>query len=111
MKTRPDSDSRVRAWFGRAFMLQVALISIAAVVGVFVASALLEGVLIRAALNDEVTSLLAAARRESRDSSCPTRATCAATSTTRRPPNCAPCRWATTTGTTGPRLRGQRHRT
>jgi signal transduction histidine kinase len=54
MKTRPDSDSRVRAWLGRAFMLQVALISIAAVVGVFVASALLEGVLIRAALNDEV---------------------------------------------------------
>jgi signal transduction histidine kinase len=52
---RPDSDSRVRAWLGRAFMLQVALISIAAVVGVFVASALLEGVLIRAALNDEVT--------------------------------------------------------
>src|SRR5688572_9580217 len=55
MKTRPDSDSRVRAWLGRAFMLQVALISIAAVVGVFLASALLEGVLIRAALNDEVT--------------------------------------------------------
>jgi signal transduction histidine kinase len=55
MKTRPDSDSRVRAWLGQAFMLQVALISIAAVVGVFVASALLEGVLIRAALNDEVT--------------------------------------------------------
>ena len=41
MKTRPDSDSRVRAWLGRAFMLQLALISIAAVVGVFVASALL----------------------------------------------------------------------
>jgi signal transduction histidine kinase len=54
MTTRPDSDSRVRAWLGRAFMLQVALISIAAVVGVFVASALLEGVLIRAALADEV---------------------------------------------------------
>ena len=54
MKTRPDSDSRIRAWLGRAFMLQVALISIAAVVGVFMASALLEGVLIRAALNDEV---------------------------------------------------------
>jgi signal transduction histidine kinase len=55
MKTRrPDSDSRVRAWLGRAFMLQVALISMAAVVGVFVASALLEGVLIRAALDDEV---------------------------------------------------------
>jgi signal transduction histidine kinase len=55
MTTRPDSDSRIRAWLGRAFMLQVALISLAAVVGVFVASALLEGVLIRAALNDEVT--------------------------------------------------------
>ena len=54
MKTRPDSDSRVRAWFGRAFMLQVGLISLAAVVGVSVASALLEGVLIRAALDDEV---------------------------------------------------------
>ena len=51
---RPDSDSRVRAWFSRAFLLQVALISVAAVVGVFVASALLEGVLIRAALKDEV---------------------------------------------------------
>ena len=34
MTTRPDSDSRVRAWLGRAFMLQVALISFAAVVGV-----------------------------------------------------------------------------
>ena len=55
MKTRPDSDSRIRAWLGQAFMLQAALISIAAVVGVFVASALLEGVLIRAALDDEVT--------------------------------------------------------
>lgn len=54
MTTRPDSDSRIRAWLGQAFMLQAALISIAAVVGVFMASALLEGVLIRAALNDEV---------------------------------------------------------
>jgi signal transduction histidine kinase len=54
MMTRTDSDSRVRAWFGRHFLLQVGLISIAAVVGVFLASALLEGVLIRAALNDEV---------------------------------------------------------
>jgi signal transduction histidine kinase len=45
----------VRAWFGQAFMLQLVLISLAAVVGVFVASALLEGVLIRAALDDEVT--------------------------------------------------------
>lgn len=55
MKTRPESDSRIRAWLGRAFMLQIAVISVAAVVGVFVASALLEGVLIRAALNDEVS--------------------------------------------------------
>lgn len=54
MKTRPDSDSRVRAWLGRAFMLQVSLISFAAVVGVFMASALLERGLIRAALADEV---------------------------------------------------------
>src|SRR5690242_2540041 len=54
MKTRPDSDSRVRAWLGRAFIQQVAVISFAAVVGVFVASALLERGLIRAALADEV---------------------------------------------------------
>ncbi len=54
MMNRTDSDSRVRAWFGRHFLLQVGLISIAAVVGVFLASALLEGVLIRAALKDEV---------------------------------------------------------
>jgi signal transduction histidine kinase len=55
MKTREDSDSRVGAWLGQAFMLQAALISIAAVLGVFMASALLEGVLIRAALSDEVS--------------------------------------------------------
>jgi signal transduction histidine kinase len=54
MTNRPDSDSRVRAWFGRHFLLQVGLISVAAVLGVFVASALLEGVLIRAALDEEV---------------------------------------------------------
>ncbi len=54
MKTRTDSDSRVRAWLGRAFLQQVALISLVAVLGVFMASALLEGVLIRAALGDEV---------------------------------------------------------
>lgn len=54
MTTRHDSDSRVRAWLGQAFMLQVALISFAAVVGVFMASALLERGLIRAALADEV---------------------------------------------------------
>ena len=54
MKTRPDSDSHVRAWLSRAFIQQVALISFAAVVGVFVASLLLERGLIRAALDDEV---------------------------------------------------------
>jgi signal transduction histidine kinase len=54
MKTRQESESRIRAWLGRAFLLQAALISTAAIVGVFVASALLEGVLIRAALNDEM---------------------------------------------------------
>lgn len=54
MTTRHDSDGGIRAWLGRAFMLQIALISMAAIVGVFVASALLEGALIRAALNDEV---------------------------------------------------------
>ncbi len=54
MTIRPDSDSRVRAWLGRAFLLQVGLISIAAVVGVFIAGALLERSLIRAALTDEV---------------------------------------------------------
>jgi len=64
MKTRPDSDSRIRAWLGRAFMLQVALISIAAVIGVFVASALLEGVLIRAALGDEVQHFQAQRERD-----------------------------------------------
>ena len=64
MKNRPDSDSRIRARLGRAFMLQVALISIAAVVGVFVASALLEGVLIRAALNDEVNHFWAQRDRD-----------------------------------------------
>ena len=62
--TRPDSDNRIRAWLGRAFMLQAALISIAAVVGVFVASALLEGVLIRAALSDEVNHFWAQRDRD-----------------------------------------------
>jgi signal transduction histidine kinase len=54
MQTRPENDSGIRAWLSRAFMLQAAFISIAAVIGVFVAGALLEGVLIRAALVDEV---------------------------------------------------------
>ncbi len=54
MKIRPDSDSGIRAWLGRAFLLQAVLISAAAVIGVFLASAVLEGVLIRAALQDEM---------------------------------------------------------
>ena len=41
------------ARLGRAFLLQAAFIGAAAVVGVFLASALLEGVLIRQALQDE----------------------------------------------------------
>jgi signal transduction histidine kinase len=43
------------ARLGRAFLLQAALIGIAAVVGVFLASVLLERVLIRQALRDEAT--------------------------------------------------------
>jgi signal transduction histidine kinase len=54
MKTRPDTDSGIRAWLGRAFVVQAVLISVAAVIGVFLASAVLEGVLIRAALQDEM---------------------------------------------------------
>ena len=44
---------------GRAFLVQGALIGIAAVVGVFLANVLLEGVLIRQALRDEATFFLA----------------------------------------------------
>lgn len=46
--------SGVRARLGRAFLLQAAFIGAAAVVGVFLASLLLEGVLIRQALREEV---------------------------------------------------------
>jgi signal transduction histidine kinase len=45
--------SGVRARLGRAFLLQAAFIGAAAVVGVFLASLLLEGVLIRQALREE----------------------------------------------------------
>ena len=45
--------SGVRARLGRAFLLQAAFIGAAAVVGVFLASLLLEGVLIRQALSEE----------------------------------------------------------
>lgn len=44
----------LRARLGRAFLLQAAFIGAAAVVGVFLASFLLEGVLIRQALREEV---------------------------------------------------------
>ncbi|MFM7627149.1 MAG: sensor histidine kinase, partial [Gammaproteobacteria bacterium] len=43
----------VRARLGRAFLLQSVFIGAAAVVGVFLASLLLEGVLIRQALSEE----------------------------------------------------------
>lgn len=46
--------SGLRARLGRAFLLQAAFIGAAAVVGVFLASFLLEGVLIRQALREEV---------------------------------------------------------
>jgi signal transduction histidine kinase len=46
-------DSGVRARLGRAFLLQAAYISLAAVVSVFLANVMLEGVLIRQALRDE----------------------------------------------------------
>jgi signal transduction histidine kinase len=46
--------SGVRARLGRAFLLQAAFIGAAAVVGVFLASLLLESVLIRQALREEV---------------------------------------------------------
>ena len=45
--------SGVRARLGRAFLLQAAFISVAAIVSVFLANVLLEGVLIRQALRDE----------------------------------------------------------
>ena len=47
--------SGLRARLGRTFLLQAAFIGAAAVVGVFLASLLLEGVLIREALREEAT--------------------------------------------------------
>jgi signal transduction histidine kinase len=46
-------ESGLRARLGRTFLLQVAFIGAAAILSVFLASALLEGVLIRQALRDE----------------------------------------------------------
>jgi signal transduction histidine kinase len=53
MKTGSGSGQGIGARLGRAFMLQATFISVAAVVGVFVAGALLERLLIREALRDE----------------------------------------------------------
>jgi hypothetical protein len=56
-------ESGLRARLGRTFLLQAAFIGAAAVISVFLASALLEGVLIRQALRDEAAHFLVAARR------------------------------------------------
>ena len=53
MKTSSSSSQGIGARLGRAFLLQATFISVAAVVGVFVAGALLERLLIREALRDE----------------------------------------------------------
>jgi hypothetical protein len=78
-------------------MLQVALISIAAVVGVFMASALLEGVLIRAALDDEVVHFW---RQRDADPAfqLPNTRNLRGYFEEARRRSCAPCRWATRTG-------------
>ena len=53
MKTSSGSRGGIGARLGRAFLLQATFISVATVVGVFVAGVLLERVLIREALRDE----------------------------------------------------------
>jgi signal transduction histidine kinase len=53
MKTSSGSRGGIGARLGRAFLLQATFISVATVVGVFVAGLLLERVLIREALRDE----------------------------------------------------------
>lgn len=53
MRTASGSGQGIGARLGRAFLLQATFISVAAVVGVFVAGALLERLLIREALRDE----------------------------------------------------------
>ncbi len=55
MKTSSSSSQGIGARLGRAFLLQATFISVAAVVGVFVAGALLERLLIREALRDEAS--------------------------------------------------------
>ena len=53
MKKSSGSGRGIGARLSRAFLLQATFISVAAVVGVFVAGALLERLLIREALRDE----------------------------------------------------------
>ncbi|HSW32208.1 MAG TPA: hypothetical protein VLH36_01195, partial [Steroidobacteraceae bacterium] len=57
--------SGLRARLGRAFLLQAAFIGAAAVVGVFLASLLLEGVLIRQALREEAAHFWSQRERDS----------------------------------------------
>jgi signal transduction histidine kinase len=57
--------SGLRARLGRAFLMQAAFIGAAAVVGVFLASLLLEGVLIRQALSEEAAHFWAQRERDS----------------------------------------------
>jgi len=58
------ADSALLARLGRAFLLQTAFIGAAAVVGVFLASLLLEGTLIRQALRDEASHFWAERERD-----------------------------------------------
>jgi len=57
--------SGLRARLGRAFLMQAAFIGAAAVVGVLLASLLLEGVLIRQALSEEATHFWSQRERDS----------------------------------------------
>jgi signal transduction histidine kinase len=56
--------SSLRARLGRTFLLQAAFISVAAIIGVFLASVVLEGVLIRQALREEATYFWAERSRD-----------------------------------------------
>ncbi len=69
----------IGARLGRAFLLQAAFISIAALVGVLLAGLLLEGLLIRQALRDEAAHFWAQPGRPARLPRCRARATSPAT--------------------------------
>ncbi len=56
--------SGLRARLGRTFLLQAAFISVAAIIGVFLASVVLEGVLIRQALREEAAHFWAERSRD-----------------------------------------------